>query len=261
MNGTVADYHKCRFIGRGRHFSFYRKLQLRCHLCIRFVVRSAASHFLRVCANYKKNSKYTFLQAITIVFSANSSSILLYFTSFCYPFIYPAAIHSKRSWFSTSIFPLFPFSFFFHSTLSLYFTYNLYYIHGSYSPCRRDNPFRHTMSYNNFLAICYIAWLLRPWRSLTNFPPHRVSQAKHFSTTKSVTISAVLIMAPGGLSCQASFSFLAGLERIGVRKPPESHLLSDIDKPNACKRDTKPINPHHFYNSSFFLVERSLFFK
>ena len=25
MNGTVADYHKCRFIGRSKHFSFYRK--------------------------------------------------------------------------------------------------------------------------------------------------------------------------------------------------------------------------------------------
>lgn len=159
MNGTIANYHKCCFIGRGKHFSFYRKLQLRCHLRIRFVVRPAAIPFLRVRVNYKKNSKYTFLQAITIVFSANSSSILLYFTSFRCPFIYPAAIHSKRSWFSTSIFPLFPFLFF-HSTLSLYFTYNLYYIHGSYSPCRRDNPIRRTMSYNNFLAICYIAWLL-----------------------------------------------------------------------------------------------------
>lgn len=76
-------------------FHFTEKLQLRCHLCIRFVVRSAASHFLRVCANYKKNSKYTFLQAITIVFPANSSSILLYFTSFRCPFIYPAAIHHQ----------------------------------------------------------------------------------------------------------------------------------------------------------------------
>lgn len=95
MNGTIANYHKCCFIGRGKHFSFYRKLQLRCHLRIRFVVRPAAIPFLRVRVNYKKNSKYTFLQAITIVFSANSSSILLYFTSFRCPFIYPAAIHHQ----------------------------------------------------------------------------------------------------------------------------------------------------------------------
>lgn len=95
MNEIVANYHKCRFIGRGKHFSFYRKLQLRCHLRIRFVVRPAAIPFLRMRVNYKKNSKYTFLQAITIVFPANSSSILLYFTLFRCPFIYPAVIHHQ----------------------------------------------------------------------------------------------------------------------------------------------------------------------
>lgn len=124
MNGTIANYHKCCFIGRGKHFSFYRKLQLRCHLRIRFVVRPAAIPFLRMRVNYKKNNKYTFLQAITIVFSANSSSILLYFTSFRCPFIYPAAIHHQTflifyKHFLSIFFPVF------YSARSLYFTYGL----------------------------------------------------------------------------------------------------------------------------------------
>lgn len=76
-------------------FFILQKTTITLHLRIRFVVRPAAIPFLRMRVNYKKNSKYTFLQAITIVFPANSSSILLYFTSFRCPFIYPAAIHHQ----------------------------------------------------------------------------------------------------------------------------------------------------------------------
>lgn len=60
-------------------FWFYRKLQLCCRCIQDLSLDPAASPFLRMCVNYKKNSKYTFLQTISIVFPANSSSILLYF--------------------------------------------------------------------------------------------------------------------------------------------------------------------------------------
>lgn len=124
MNGIVANYHKCRFIGRGKHFSFYRKLQLRRHLRIRFVVRPAASPFLWMRVNYKKNSKYIFLQTISIIFSHKRlfySSVFYFISLYC---IYPPPPLPSVSHFSTSISYLFHFHFL-YSARSLYFAYAL----------------------------------------------------------------------------------------------------------------------------------------
>ena len=126
-------------------FHFTEKLQLRCHLRIRFVVRPAAIPFLRVRVNYKKNSKYTFLQTITIVFPANSSSILLYFTSF------PLHLSSRHPPPNVLDFlQAFPFYFSFPFPIqpAVYISpmaYNLTHIHSLYFPAKH---FSTTKSHN-----------------------------------------------------------------------------------------------------------------
>ena len=109
MNGIVANYHKCRFIGRGKHFSFHRKRQLRCRYIQDLSVNPPASPFLRMRVNYKKNSKYIFLQTISIIFSHKQ---LFYSSVFYFAILHlSAATTTKRLSLFYKRFPSISFSF------------------------------------------------------------------------------------------------------------------------------------------------------